>query len=50
MWNHPLIVWIWIGGFAMSAGGLISLSDRRLRLGAGIREQPLAQARPVAAE
>ncbi len=48
MWNHPLIVWIWIGGFTMSIGGLISLSDRRLRVGAATRTQPIGQ--PVAAE
>lgn len=48
MWNHPLIIWIWIGGFAMSIGGAISLSDRRVRVGAAVKTQPLAQ--PVAAE
>ncbi|MFN9928588.1 MAG: cytochrome c-type biogenesis CcmF C-terminal domain-containing protein, partial [Phenylobacterium sp.] len=50
MWNHPLIVWIWIGGFVMSAGGLISLSDRRLRVGASVRPQTLAQPQPAPAE
>lgn len=48
LWNHPLIVWIWIGGFAMAAGGAVSLSDRRLRVGAAIKTQPMAQ--PVPAE
>ncbi|MEW5686222.1 MAG: heme lyase CcmF/NrfE family subunit [Pseudomonadota bacterium] len=49
LWNHPLIVWIWIGGFVMSLGGLVSLSDRRLRVGAAVKQaQPLAQ--PVPAE
>jgi len=49
LWNHPLIVWIWIGGFAMSLGGAISLSDRRLRVGAPVRTLvPAAQ--PMAAE
>jgi cytochrome c-type biogenesis protein CcmF len=37
LWDHPLIVWIWIGGFTMALGGLISLSDRRLRLGVAAR-------------
>ncbi len=37
MWDHPLIVWIWTGGFMMSLGGLVSLCDRRLRLGAPSR-------------
>ena len=29
-----LVVWIWVGGFLMSLGGLVSLADRRLRVGA----------------
>ncbi|HZZ31133.1 MAG TPA: heme lyase CcmF/NrfE family subunit [Phenylobacterium sp.] len=37
LWDHPFIVWIWIGGFAMALGGLVSLSDRRLRLGVAAR-------------
>jgi cytochrome c-type biogenesis protein CcmF len=51
LWDQPLIVWIWTGGFLMAAGGLVSLSDRRLRLGAPSRVvvRPPAPA-PVAAE
>jgi cytochrome c-type biogenesis protein CcmF len=37
LWDHPLIVWIWIGGFTMALGGLVSLCDRRLRLGVSVR-------------
>ncbi|HEX3367331.1 heme lyase CcmF/NrfE family subunit [Phenylobacterium sp.] len=37
LWDHPLIVWIWIGGFVMAFGGLVSLCDRRLRLGVAAR-------------
>jgi cytochrome c-type biogenesis protein CcmF len=48
LWNHPLIVWIWLGGFTMAAGGAVSLSDRRLRLGAAVKPAILAQ--PAAAE
>ncbi|WP_068879355.1 heme lyase CcmF/NrfE family subunit [Phenylobacterium sp. CCH12-B4] len=48
LWDHPLIVWIWIGGFVMSAGGLVSLSDRRVRVGAAVKTLPVGQ--PVAAE
>ncbi len=48
LWNHPLIVWIWLGGFVMALGGLVSLSDRRLRLGAAVK--PVDAAQPVAAE
>jgi cytochrome c-type biogenesis protein CcmF len=49
LWNHPLIVWIWVGGFVMSIGGLVSLSDRRLRIGAAVKQRQ-ALAQPVAAE
>jgi cytochrome c-type biogenesis protein CcmF len=49
MWDHPLIVWIWLGGFTMALGGAVSLSDRRLRLGAAVKA-PEAVALPVAAE
>ncbi|HEY2527866.1 MAG TPA: heme lyase CcmF/NrfE family subunit [Xanthobacteraceae bacterium] len=30
---HPLMPWVWIGTLAMAFGGLVSLSDRRLRVG-----------------
>ncbi|WP_337189189.1 heme lyase CcmF/NrfE family subunit [Phenylobacterium sp.] len=50
MWSHPLIVWIWIGGFAMSIGGLVSLSDRRLRVGAAVRAPLPAAPHPLPAE
>ena len=49
LWNHPLIVWIWIGGFVMAAGGAVSLSDRRLRVGALVKT-PAPQPQPVPAE
>ncbi len=32
--HHPLALWIWAGGLMMAGGGLISLSDRRFRVGA----------------
>ena len=51
MWSHPLIVWIWTGGFLMATGGLVSLCDRRLRLGVPARAPaPVLQPAPVAAE
>ncbi len=34
IYHKPFISWIWIGCFVMFAGGALSLSDRRLRLGA----------------
>ena len=30
--------WIWLGALVMAAGGLLSLSDRRLRVGAPARK------------
>ena len=37
LYHQPLVPWIWIGVLAMVAGGLLSLSDRRLRVGAARR-------------
>jgi cytochrome c-type biogenesis protein CcmF len=34
MYHHPLVVFIWAGAVIMVLGGLLSLSDRRLRVGA----------------
>ena len=34
IWWKPMITLIWIGAIFMSFGGLVSLSDRRLRIGA----------------
>ncbi len=51
LWDHPLIVWIWLGGFTMALGGVVSLSDRRLRLGAPRRAAaPRAVTSPAPAE
>ncbi|MBO0758916.1 MAG: heme lyase NrfEFG subunit NrfE, partial [Bradyrhizobiaceae bacterium] len=41
---HPFMPWVWIGALSMALGGLVSLSDRRLRVGA---PQPVQ--RPTAA-
>ena len=35
----PLVPWIWIGAVIMAFGGLVSLSDRRWRVGAAARAQ-----------
>ena len=40
---HPLIMWIWGGTVIMVLGGALSLSDRRLRVGAPIRASTKAQ-------
>jgi cytochrome c-type biogenesis protein CcmF len=40
----PLISWIWGGAIIMAFGGVVSLSDRRWRVGAAARRrQPMAQ-------
>jgi cytochrome c-type biogenesis protein CcmF len=47
---HPLVRLIWLGALIMAFGGLLSISDRRLRLGAARparRQVPLS---PAAAE
>ncbi|NNG03740.1 MAG: heme lyase CcmF/NrfE family subunit [Inquilinus sp.] len=33
-WHHPLVPWLWIGIAIMALGGTVSLTDRRLRVGA----------------
>jgi cytochrome c-type biogenesis protein CcmF len=35
-WN-PLVPWIWLGAAAMALGGIVSLTDRRHRVGAPTR-------------
>jgi cytochrome c-type biogenesis protein CcmF len=34
IYHHPLAPWIWLGGFTMALGGFVSLTGRRLRVGA----------------
>ena len=34
IYHNPLVPWIWAGAILMSIGGLVSLTDRRLRVGA----------------
>ena len=34
VWWKPMILCIWIGALIMMAGGVVSLGDRRLRVGA----------------
>jgi cytochrome c-type biogenesis protein CcmF len=31
---NPLVAWIWVGAILMAAGGVVSLTDRRYRVGA----------------
>jgi cytochrome c-type biogenesis protein CcmF len=37
VYHKPLIPWIWLGAVVMALGGLVSLSDRRWRLGVAAR-------------
>ena len=50
LWHHPLVPWIWVGAIVMSLGGLVSLSDRRLRVGAPTRARRAATPTPQPAE
>ena len=42
-WN-PLAPWIWLGAGLCALGGFVSLSDRRLRIGAPRRSRAIVQA------
>ncbi len=51
LYHNPLVPWIWLGAAAMALGGLVSLTDRRHRIGAPARRRrPDAAARVQAAE
>ncbi|HWI26059.1 MAG TPA: heme lyase CcmF/NrfE family subunit [Stellaceae bacterium] len=43
----PLVPWIWIGAVFMAAGGIISLSDRRWRVGIAARARAPRGAQPA---
>ncbi len=45
----PMVSWIWLGALVMAFGGLLSLSDRRHRVGVP-KSQRRPQAMPAAAE
>ena len=44
----PLVLLIWLGAIAMAAGGALSLSDRRLRLGLPVRAWAVSTEAPAA--
>ena len=44
MWDHPFVDWIWAGAVFMALGGMVSLSDRRVRVGAARKAENLAGA------
>ena len=37
-YSNPMVPWIWVGSLVMVLGGLVSLTDRRLRVGAPTRK------------
>ncbi len=41
LYYKPMVSWIWLGALGMVLGGLVSLSDRRLRIGVPRRRAPL---------
>ena len=46
LYYKPLISWIWVGALIMAFGGLVSLSDRRLRVGVPRRRKAAHSAPP----
>ncbi|MCK6450190.1 MAG: heme lyase CcmF/NrfE family subunit [Alphaproteobacteria bacterium] len=42
LYYKPLVTWIWLGAALMIAGGAVSLSDRRFRVGAPARARKAA--------
>jgi len=45
-----LVPWLWIGSLIMVVGGVVSLTDRRLRVGAPSRRRKDGAAAPAPAE
>ena len=48
LYYNPLVPWVWFGAVIMVVGGGLSLSDRRLRIGAPVRRARRAEAELVA--
>lgn len=47
-YHKPIVSWIWLGALVMALGGVVSLTDRKWRVGVAAR--PAAAAVPAAAE
>jgi cytochrome c-type biogenesis protein CcmF len=49
LYYNPLVPWIWLGAGLMAFGGLVSLSDRRHRVGAPrrARREAMEAAQPA---
>ncbi|WP_026986736.1 heme lyase CcmF/NrfE family subunit [Fodinicurvata fenggangensis] len=50
IYYEPLVPWIWVGSAMMMFGGILSLADRRLRVGAPRRAARQGAQPPAAAE
>jgi cytochrome c-type biogenesis protein CcmF len=50
LYYNPLMAWMWAGALIMVVGGLVSLTDRRHRIGAPARRAAAVAAAPQAAE
>jgi len=50
IYHKPLVLLIWLGSVVMAAGGALSLTDRRLRIGAPTRAKAMPPAAAVPAE
>ena len=37
-WHKPIVSWIWLGALVMALGGVVSLTDRRWRVGVAARK------------
>jgi cytochrome c-type biogenesis protein CcmF len=49
LYFNPLVGWMWVGALVMVGGGIISLTDRRHRVGAPQRRSGAAAAEPARA-
>ena len=47
LYFNPLVRFIWLGAIVIVLGGMLSLSDRRLRVGAPRRAKPSSGAVPA---
>ena len=50
LYHKPLVILIWLGALIMTIGAVVSLTDRRLRVGAPKRAAPRGAAMPAPAE
>jgi cytochrome c-type biogenesis protein CcmF len=49
LYHNPLVPWIWIGALIMALGGVVSITDRKFRVGAPARRTAPAAAVPAKA-